>query len=326
MICRRTFIVTAGGSLLVASLSAQAQPEAKVPRIGVLSGRPPNNDPCLDALRRGLIDLGYVEGRSHVLELRWSDGANESFLKLGSDLVARKVAVIVAFINNATVAAKQATSTIPIVMASGSFPVELGIVASLAHPGGNITGLAEFSTGVFAKRLQLLKEAVPGLARVAVLRTPGLASDLMVKDIDDAAQQLRVRLDVITVRRAEDLSGAFPTAVRSRVQGVLTTQGPFFAVNRTEIAQAALKHRLPSLSGEVGAAHAGTLMFYGPSTREGCQRAATYVQKILRGAKPADLPVEQPTKFELVINLKTAKDLGLTIPQSLLQRADEIIR
>src|SRR6266536_1099191 len=161
MICRRTFIVTAGGSLLVAPLSAQAQPEAKVPRIGVLSGRPPNNDPCLDALRRGLIDLGYVEGRSHVLELRWSDGANESFLKLGSDLVARKVAVIVAFINNATVAAKQATSTIPIVMASGSFPVELGIVASLAHPGGNITGLAEFSTGVFAKRLQLLKEAVP---------------------------------------------------------------------------------------------------------------------------------------------------------------------
>jgi len=317
--------ISAAGGLLVSALNTQAQPEGKVPQIGALSARPPNNDPCLQSLRRGLTDLAYIEGRTYVLELRWSDNADESF-SLASDLVRQQVDVIVAFTNSAALAAKAATSTIPVVMATGSFPVELGIVASLAHPGGNITGTAEFTAGVFAKRLQLLKEAVPRVTRVAVLRYPGAVNDLVVKDFDDAAQQLGVRVEVITVPRAEDLSAAFSMAARSRVQGVLTTQGPFFAFNRTAIAQQALKYRLPSVSGEVGAAHAGTLMFYGPSTWEACQRAATYVHKILRGAKPADLPVEQPTKFELVINLKTAKALGLTIPPSLLLRADEVIQ
>ena len=233
---------------------------------------------------------------------------------------------MVPFFNRAIEAAKQATSTIPIVMASSSYPVELGLVASLARPGRNITGVAVFTAGVFAKRLQLLKEAVPSLARAAVLRLPGTATDLVMKDIADAAQQLGIRVKSITVRRAEDLSAAFSSALKGGAQGLLTTQGPFFAFNREEIARQALEHRMPTLSGEVGAAQAGTLMFYGPSTWEGCQRAAAYVDRILKGAKPADLPVEQPTKFDLVINMRTARALGLTIPPSLLARASEVIQ
>jgi putative tryptophan/tyrosine transport system substrate-binding protein len=326
MISRRVFTMTGGASLFGLPPNTQAQPAGKASVIGVLSGRLPKNDPCLDSLRKGFGELGYIEGRTHVLELRSSEAASESsFSSLASDLIRRKVDVIVAFTNVATLAAKRTTSTIPIVMATGTYPVELGIVASLSHPGGNVTGLAEFTSGVFAKRLQLLKEAVPAIARVSVLRQPGAVNDLMVKDIEHAAQQLGIHLDVTTIRSAEDLAGAFSMAAARHAQGVLTTQGPLFAINRTDIAQQALKHRLPSVSGEVGAAQLGTLMFYGPSTWESCNRTATYVDRILKGAKPADLPMEQPTKFELVINLKTAKALGLTIPPSLLLRADQVI-
>jgi len=218
-----------------------------------------------------------------------------------SDLARRKVDVIVAFTNSAIVAARRATSTIPIVMATGTYPVELGIVGSLSHPGGNVTGLAVFTSGLFAKRLQLLTEAVPAMTRVTVLRKAGPVDELMVRDIEQAARQLGVQLDVAMVRSGEDLARAVSIAATRHAQGVLTTQGPLFAVNRREIAQSARKHRLPSVSGEVGAAEGGALMFYGPSTWESCKRTATYVDKILRGARPADLPLEQPTTFELMI-------------------------
>jgi putative ABC transport system substrate-binding protein len=212
------------------------------------------------------------------------------------------------------------------VLASSFYPVELGIVASLAHPGGNVTGLTHFTPELMAKRVQLLKDAVPAASRVAVLRLPGRVHDLVVKDMEAAARQLNVRLEVFEVRRVEDLAPAFENAVHGGAAAMMSTQGPFFFENNRRIADLALKHRLPSLSGEPDSAQAGALLFYGPHVTEGCQHAARYVDKILKGAKPADLPIEQPTKFELVINLKTAKALGLTVPQSLLVRADEIIQ
>jgi putative ABC transport system substrate-binding protein len=242
---------------------------------------------------------------------------------MAAELVQLKVDLIVSF---AVVwAARDATASIPIVMTAGFHPVETGLVASLARPGGNITGVAMFTPGLMAKRVQILKEAVPKVSRVAVLHFEAQGSDLIVKDFEAAARQLGVQLQVIAVGRPEDLSGAFETAVRGGARALMTTQAPFFFLNRAQIAELALKHRLPSLSGEVNAADAGTLLFYGPYVPDGCRRAATYVDRILKGAKPAELPVEQPTVVELVVNLKTAKALGLTIPQSILRRADRVI-
>jgi putative ABC transport system substrate-binding protein len=211
-------------------------------------------------------------------------------------------------------------------MTSSSYPVERGLIASLARPGGNITGLATHTGELMAKRVQILKEAIPGTVRLAVLRLPGHINDLMIKDIEAASTQLGLRLQVVEVRRAEDLPRAFQAAAGGGAQAIMTTQGPFFALNHVQIADLARRHRLPSLTGEPGAAEAGTLMFYGPHIREGCQRAASYVDRILKGAKPGDLPVEQPTKIELVINSKTATALGITIPPSLQARADQVIQ
>ena len=215
-------------------------------------------------------------------------------------------------------AVKKATTSIPIVLASSFYPVELGVIASLAHPGGNVTGVTHFAPELMAKRVQLLKEAVPKASRVAVLRLPWRVQDLVVRDMEAAARQLGVELQVIEVRTVEDLSAAFDAAQRDHAQAAMTTQGPFFNPNSTLIAQLALRHRLPSLSGEPTAPGAGALLFYGPDVFEGCQRAARYVDRILKGAKPSDLPVEQPTKIKLVVNLKTAKALGLKIAPSLL--------
>jgi putative ABC transport system substrate-binding protein len=243
---------------------------------------------------------------------------------MAAELVQLKVDLIVSFTGQRAI--RDATASIPIVMASGFYPVETGIVASLARPGGNITGVAMFTPGLMAKRVQILKEAVPKVSRVAVLRLEGEGSDLIVRDFEAAARRLGVQLQVIAVGRPEDLSGAFETAVRGGARALMTTQAPFFAINRAQIAELALKHRLPSLSGEAGAAAAGTLLFFGPNIPvAGCQRAAAFVDRILKGAKPAELPVEQPTVVELVVNLKTAKALGLTIPQSILRRADRVI-
>jgi putative ABC transport system substrate-binding protein len=320
---RRVFIGTLAG-LIAAPLVVEAQP-AKVPRIGVLSGESRTHSPCLEALRRGLSELGYVEGRTYILEPRWADGHIDPIPRLAAELVGLKVDVIVSAAGPAAAVVKDATTSIPIVLASSFYPVELGVITSLAHPGGNITGVTHLTPELMAKRVQVVKEAVPAAARVAVLRVPGRVQDLVIRDMEAAARQLGIQLQVIEVRRAEDLAGAFAAVVIGRGQAVMSTQAPLFFQQGAEIAQLALKHRLPSLSGEPNAAEAGALLFYGPSIFEGCQHAAKYVDRILKGAKPADLPVEQPTKFELIINLKTAKALGLTIPPSLLQRADQVI-
>jgi putative ABC transport system substrate-binding protein len=316
-------------SLLAAPLAAQAQQAGKLPHIGAFSPfAPSEKSHCLPGLRRGLTTLGYREGATHLLTVRWPEAETGSFRQAASELVKDRVDVIVLFAGDIGISAvKQATATIPIVMATSAYPVERGIVASLARPGGNITGVATFTHAVIGKRVQLLKEAVPAASRVVVLRTPTpeQIQDYLVSGIDAAAHQVGVTLKVIEVRLAEDLPRAFQTAVRWGGQAVLTTQHPFFHNTRAQIGELALRYRLPSVSGEPGAAAAGTLISYGPDIGASCERSATYVHRILKGAKPADLPIEQPTKFELAINLKTAKALGLTIPQSLLLRADQII-
>jgi len=311
---------------LGAPLAVDAQRLAKVPTIGVLAGGFPGADPCLEALRRGLQEAGYVEGQTHALEPRWAEGHAERFPQLAAELVRLQVDLLVSVAAPAAVAVKEATTAIPIVLASSFYPIELGVIASLAHPGGNVTGVTHFTPELMAKRVQMLTELVPGAARFAVLRLPGRDHDLVVRDMETAAHKLGVQLQVIEVRSVEGLAAAFEEARAGGVQGVMTTQAPFFLQNNATIAQLALAHQLPSISGEPNAAEAGALLFYGPSIIEGCQRAAYYVDRILKGTKPADLPVEQPMKFKLVINLKTAQALGITIPPHLLFQANEVIR
>jgi len=317
-------LAVAAGCLLAVSWPAVAQ-QSKLPKIGVLSLDFPDNPSCVDGVRRGFEDLGYVEGRTHALELRWAKDRVDLLPGLASDLVRLNVDVIVSASAPAAAVVKEATTSIPIVLASSFYPVEAGIIKSLAHPGGNVTGVTHFTPELMMKRVQLLKELLPKATRVAVLRAPGRLQDLVVRDMDTAARQLGVELQPIEVRSADGLSPAFDRAVNGRAQALMSTQGPFFWRLREHIAQLALKYRLPTLSGEPTSAEAGALLFYGPDLIEGCRRAAWYVDRILKGAKPADLPVEQPTKIYLVMNAKTAKALGVRIPQSLLLRADRII-
>ena len=297
-----------------------------MPKIGVLSLDFPDNATCVDRFRRGLGDLGYVEGQTLVLELRWAKDRVDLLPGLAADLVRSNVDLIVSASGPAAAVAKEATTAIPIVLASSFYPVEAGIIQSLAHPGGNVTGVTHFTPELMAKRVQLMKELVPKATRIAVLRLSGRLQDLVVRDMNAAARQLGIELQPIEVRGEEDIAAAFDTAIKGRAQAVMSTQGPFFWRLRSRIAQLALKHRLPSLSGEPTAAEAGSLLFYGPDVMEGCQRAAKYVDRILMGVKPADLPVEQPTKIDLVINVKTATALGLDVPQSLVLRADRVIQ
>jgi putative ABC transport system substrate-binding protein len=321
---RRAFMAGMAAMLAAPRTTEAQQQTAKVWRIGVLSGAARGIDLCTDAVRRGLRGLGYVEGETHRIELRRSEGQLDAFPRLAADLVRSNVDIIVVT-SLAIEAVKEVTSTIPVVMSSSSYPVERGLISSLARPGGNLTGQATHTGELMRKRLQILTEAAPKATRVAVLRLSGPVQDLFTRDIAAAAKQIGVQLHVAEVERSRDLSAAFEAAVRAGADAIMTTQGPFFTVNRSQVGELALKHRLPSLSGEVAAAEAGTLLFYGPNIYDGCERAAGYVDRILKGAKPADLPVEQPTKFELKINLKTAKALGLTIPPSLLLRADQVI-
>ena len=297
-----------------------------MPKIGVLSLDFPDNATCVDRFRRGLGDLGYVEGQTLVLELRWAKDRVDLLPGLAADLVRSNVDLIVSASGPAAAVVKEATTAIPIVLASSFYPVEAGIIQSLAHPGGNVTGVTHFTPELMAKRVQLMKELVPKATRIAVLRLSGRLQDLVVRDMNAAARQLGIELQPIEVRGEEDIAAAFDTAIKGRAQAVMSTQGPFFWRLRSQIAQLALKHRLPSLSGEPTAAEAGSLLFYGPDVMEGCQRAAKYVDRILKGVKPADLPVEQPTKIDLVINVKTATALGLRVPQSLVLRADRVIQ
>ena len=317
-------------SLLAAPLTVGAQQAAKISRTGFLSPISLSDSRMTRRLadfREGLRELGYVEGQNIAIEFRSAEGKYDQLPSLAAELVRLKVDVIVTFSPPAIQAAKQATGTIPIVMAGIIDPVAAGFVASLARPGGNITGLALMAPEMVAKQLELLKELVPKVSRVAVLGNPantGTAPQL--RHAQDAARALGVRLQPLEARGPSEIDSAFAEMSRERAGAVIVLVDAMLAEHRARIADLAAKHRLPAVFGLPDLAEAGGLMAYGASVSDRYRRVATLVDKILKGAKPADLPVEQPTKFELVINLKTAKALGLTIPQTLLLRADHVIQ
>jgi len=328
VISRRGFLAALGVWTVAGPFSAGAQ-QSKVPRVGVLFGV--SAGPLIEAFERGLRELGYVEGKNILIERRFSDGKDERLRELAADLVRLKVEVIFAPSTPMVRSAKQATSTIPIVFAVVSDPVVDGFVNSLARPGGNITGLSSLGNAqLVAKRLELLRDAVPGVRRIAVLLdTNGPAHRVAEAPgaIEAAARSLRVEPVIARVGGAEEIGRAFDTVLRDRPGALLPfTTSPLFYRQAGRIAELAAKNRLPVIyeSGEL--VHAGGLMSYGASYPDLMRRAAGYVDRILKGARPADLPVEQASTFELVINMKTAKALGLTIPQSVLARATEVIQ
>ena len=315
-------------ALLSAPPAADAQEPAKVPRVGFLSpGSPSGWQYSLEALRQGLRDLGYVEGKSIALEVRWAEDKPERLPDLAAELVRLKCDVIVAMSTPGVLAVKQATRTTPIVMTIVSDPVGAGAVASLARPGGNITGLSLMHPEVTGKRLQLLTEVVPRPSRVAVLWNPSNPnSSPLVRETEAAARSLGVQLHLREARSTAEIEGAFSAMTSDRVRAVIVLPDALFLDQRKQVVALAAKGRLPAMYYTRNFVDAGGLMAYGPNQADNVRRAATYVDKILKGARPADLPVEQPTKFELVINLKTAKVLGLTIPRSVLSLADEVIQ
>jgi putative ABC transport system substrate-binding protein len=326
---RRAFMVSITGSLLAAPLAAEAQEAAKVARIGYLSTNLAANPHTHEAFRQGLRDLGYVEGRNVVIEYRDAEGTFERLPALAAELVALKVDVIVAGGNRLARAAKQATRTLPIVFAAVSDLVGSGLVTSLARPGSNVTGASILSPELVGKRLELLTQAVPGVNRVAVLWLPGALGERTEKDMlneaDVAARALGVQLQFVEARGLADLDRAFSDMTRARAGALTVLPSLMFLREHRRLVDLAAKHRLPAVYTVKEYVDAGGLMAYAPNLADVFRLAATYVDRILKGAKPGDLPVEQPTKFELVINLKTAKALGLTIPPSLLQRADQVI-
>jgi putative tryptophan/tyrosine transport system substrate-binding protein len=327
MMNRRAFV--AGLAALVAApLIAEGQQAGKVYRIGYLSGgSSTSNGHVIEALREGLRAHGWVEGQNIVIEYRYAEGAYDRLPDLAAELVRLKVDVIVAAPSPPAAAAKNATATLPIVMiGAGADPVGQGLIASLAKPGGNVTGLS-YSVGqeIFGKQLALIKEAVPKVHRVAVVWNPAISGRApAIGDVKIAARALGLQVQVLEVRGPNDFDSAFAMA-KERVGALLVLVDSMFSVHRTRLADLAAKSRLPAIYTNRLPVEVGGLMSYGPSFSDLWRRAAGYVDRILKGAKPGDLPVEQPTKFELVINLKTAKALGLTIPQSLLLRADQVI-
>ena len=330
MIDRRTFLAGMGTVLLAAPLAAEAQQAEKIARIGWLGNSPAASPHLGDAFRQGLRDLGYVEGRNVAIDYRFAEGKLERLPALAADLVALKVDVILAATVLAAVAAKQAIKTIPIVFAAVADPVGSGLVTSLARPGGNVTGLSVLAPELIGKRLELLTQAVPGVSRVAVLWEPGSGGERTDKDLlkraEVAGQALGVRLQFVEARGQADFDRAFSDMTRAHAGALTLLPSPMFFNEGRRLVDLAAKHRLPAVYTGREFVDAGGLMAYGPSIADLYRRAATYVDKILKGAKPADLPVEQPTKFDFVINVKTAKALGLTIPPSLLGRADEVIQ
>ena len=324
---RRAFIGSLTGGLLAAPLAAEAQQAAKVARIGVLHpGAPATSAHFAAAFDQGLRKHGYREGRNIVVERRFAEAKAERISEIAAALVRLKVDVIVTSTDAGIAAVKQQTQTIPIVMANSTDPVATGFVASLARPGGNVTGLSSISPALSAKRLELLKEAVPGLSRVAIMWSPDVRGSVLdYKETESAARSLRLQLQSVEVSHPDDFDRAFSAFTTARAEALTVASFPVAFRNRSQLASLAQKSRLPSMYGLREFVDAGGLMAYGPNYTEGWRRAATYVDRILKGAKPGDLPIEQPTKFELVINLKTAKALGLTIPPSLLQRADQVI-
>ncbi len=314
-------------TLLGWAAMAEAQQAKKVPRIGYLSLRPPGPFPSREAFRQGLRDLGYAEGQNIVIEYRQAADRVDQLRAFAAELVNLKVEVIVTSGSQATRAAKEATSSIPIVMTSSSDPVGTGFVASLARPGGNITGLSLLSPDLSGKRLELLKEIVVGISRAAVLWNPDdPPAALSLKETEAAAQALGIKLQPLEVREPNDFDSAFISATKGRTGALIILPAPIMGTHAGRIADLALRSRLPAISYASEFPEAGGLMSYGANLSDLYRRAATYVDKILKGRKPADLPVEQPMKFELIINLKTAKQIGLTIPPNVLVRADKVIK
>jgi len=304
-----------------------AQTVRKVYRVGFLFENPTVFPDAMEAFRKGLRDLGYEEGRNIAIEFRWAEGKPERMRELAEELVGLKVDVIMAPSSVYTEAAKRTTSTIPIIFLSHADPLGSGHITSFGHPGGNITGLSLMMTETNVKGLELLKEAVPRISRIAVIWDPATPShEPGLKAIAVAGPLLRLGVQSVPVRSASEFEGAFSAMVRERANGVLVLSTPLFIAGAKRLAELALNHKLPSLFGPKNHVVAGGLMSYSPDRADLWRRGAIYVDKILKGAKPSDLPVQQPTRFELVINLKTAKALGLTIPQSMLVRADEVIR
>jgi putative ABC transport system substrate-binding protein len=325
---RRQLLVVLGTGALAARLASFALAQDKVWRIGMLETVSTTlNAANLGAFRQGLRELGYVEGRNLIIEYRSADGHAERFPDLATELVRLKVDLIVTRGTPAALAAKNATRTIPVVMANAGDPVGSGIVATLARPGGNVTGLSSVPAELDPKRLELIRELVPGGARIAILQNMGSPNNPpQWKEIESAARVLGVQPQLLDVRKPEDLGPAFDAATRQRADGLVVGGEGLFQANRKMIAELAAKHHLPAIYRSMDYIEAGGLMAYGTNYPDLYRRAATYVDKILKGARPADLPIEQPTKFELIINLKAAKALGLTIPQPLLLRADEVIQ
>ena len=327
MTSRRTFLATVISGSLAPSLAALAQQAGKVYRIGFVWDTPAVWPHALEAFRQGLRDLGWIEGRNIIIEYRWAEGRFDRLGGLMEELVQLKVDLIVAPTSIYTGAAKRATLTIPIVFVSHADPIGSGHVASLARPGANATGLTIIMSETMAKSLELLKATIPGLTRVAVIWDPATPSHVPgVKALEAVVGTLGLRLQALAVRGATEFDTAFSAIVRERAGAVLVLSTPLFMGEAKQLAELALTHKVPTMFGPREHVEAGGLLSYGPDRADLYRRAAAYVDKILKGANPANLPVQQATKFELVINLKTAKALGLTIPQAVLLRADEVIQ
>ncbi len=329
---RSVALVVLSLAMLTAPLAGEAQPAGKVYRIGFLSlGSPPTpaTPHPIEAFRQGLRELGYVEGRNVVIESRWGQGKLDALPALAAELVHLRVDIIVTVATMTAQAAHKATRTIPIVMATSADPVSGGVVDSLARPGGNVTGLSLMTPDLTAKRLQLLKEAVPGLSRVAAVHDRHAPQPILaqwIQENEGAARALGLTLHVVDLGADPGKwREAFASVVKAGVGGLSFIESPLFGSSRTDLAELALKHRLPTIFPFRQHAEAGGLMTYGVNLADLFRRAAGFVDKILKGTKPADLPIEQPTRFELVINGRTAKALGLTIPPSILIRVDQVI-
>jgi len=313
-----------GLGILSGPFAANAQQPARVPRIGFLAV---GSSPRVEAFWQGLRELGYVEGQNIAIERRFAESKLDRLPGLTAELVRLKVDVIVAPDPPSASAAKEATRTIPIVMRSSGDPVEAGLVASIPHPGGNITGVYSIADELVGKRLELLKEVAPRVSRVAVLWSPDWPGSVhWFRDVEGAARSLGVQLQSLEARRPADFDRAFEAAKKGRAGALITLRNPVIVSSQRQVVNLAAKGRLPAIYDDREFVESGGLMSYGTNLADLYRRLATYVDKILKGAKPADLPVEQPTRFELVINLKTAKALGLTIPQSVLFRADQVIQ
>jgi ABC-type uncharacterized transport system substrate-binding protein len=326
----KLFVLALGALLFAPCFSVEAQPAKKIPRIGYLSAYDAASESSrAEGVRLALRELGYIEGQNIAFEYRYADAKRDRYPELAAELVRLKVDVMVVAGGVIPIQVVQnATKAIPIVMAGvGGDPVKLGLVESLARPGGNITGITNLQTDLDGKRLELLKQSVPKLTRVAVLYDPAVPVARQLKnDLPGEARALGLTSQLWEVRAAEDLERVFAALNKERPDGLYASGALVITLNRKRIAEFALKNRLPSTYSEREAVNAGGLMYYGADLTDSYRRVATYVDRILKGAKPAELPIEQPTKFELVINLKTAKQIGVTIPQSVLYRADKVIR